>query len=311
MKLKGITKRVLVILVVWIALVIHCNSECLQPENGLINSTIGKIVSQENCLLQRLCQPFSVSASIKTGSYDETQVINLKTSLPISHIYYTLDGTEPTEEGIYQNRIKVYGSETLTFVAVNLLTGAKSAIVSETYVLPSMIERMVIDKDTFDPILIREIKTELNKLDSVVIKQLFTQDVRIKLINCFADEPSLLGYSIPEQALALYFNQTIYVLKNRLQFDGMVSTYIHELGHAYDYNFKIDGKMLSEQPEFQTCWQTESLTLLPDIPYFNTSSLETFAQCFALYYYSEGTKQYLKLRAPQTYSYLEKVINFT
>lgn len=40
------------------------------------------------------------------------------------------------------------------------------------------------------------------------------------------------------------------------------------LGHAYDYNLKIDGKILSEQPEFQAGWQTESFNLTSEYPIF-------------------------------------------
>jgi len=65
--------------------------------------------------------------------------------------------------------------------------------------------------------------------------------------------------------------------------------------------------MLSEQPDFQAFWHEECCALLPNVNYYNSSSSETFAQCFALYYYSEVTKQYLKLKAPQIHNYMEKI----
>ena len=308
--MRGLINGVFV-LVIWSSIVVLYNSGHLQKNNGFVDSTLGKFIAKENIALQRLfrplIQPLYVTASIKSGSYDDTQIINLKTSLPVSTIYYSLDGTEPTVNDKYQNSVKVYGTETLTFVAVNLLTGAKSTVVSETYLLPSINERMIIDCKNYDPILIKDIKNEINKLDSIVLRRLFTQDIRIKLINNFADEPELRGYSIPKHALALYYDKTIYALIDQHQFDGQVSTYIHELGHAYDFNTKIRGKMLSEQADFQAFWQDESLALLPNVDYYNSSSIETFAQCFALFYYSEVSKQYLKLKAPQIYAYLEKV----
>lgn len=305
MKIRGLFNGVLV-LVIWTAIVALYNSGCLQ--NGLVDCTLGKIIVKENIALQRLFREFHVTASIKSGTYDDTQVVNLKTSLPVSTIYYTLDGTEPTVNGKSQNSVKVYGTETLTFVAVNLLTGSKSTPVSETYFLPSMNERMIIDCENYDPIFIRDIKNEINKLDAVVLRRLFTQDIRIKLICNFAEEPKLRGYSIPDHALAVYYDKTIYALINEHQFDGQISTYIHELGHAYDFTCKVNEKILSQQAEFQEIWQEESLALLPNVDYYNSSSIETFAQCFALYYYSEATKQYLKLKAPQIYTYLEKVL---
>lgn len=306
MKMKGIINWVFVIFLAWTFAVVFINSRGQQTK-GFIDATLGELVSKENIVLQQFCEPLEVSASVKSGSYNDTQIVNLKTSHPISTIYYTLDGTEPTAGGKYQSSVKIYGSETLTFVAVNLLTGAKSSIGSETYLLPSMIERMIIECEKYDHILIQEIKSEVNKLDSIVLKRLFTQDVRIKLVSSLRDEPKLQSYSIPEQALAVYFNQIIYVNCNQHQFDGMVSTYLHELGHAYDCNYRINGKMLSEQSEFQSFWLAESLALLPNVQYINTSSIETFAQCFALFYYSDATKQLLKSKAPQIYSYLEKV----
>ena len=302
--MKGLANGGLALLI-WTSIVILYN--CGYLHNMLIDFTLGKIIVKQNIALQRLCRPLSVTASIKSGSYDDTQVVNLKTSLPVSIIYYSLDGTEPTVNSNYQNSVKVFGTGTLTFRAVNLLTGAKSTTVSETYLLPSMNERMITDYENYDPILIKELKNELNKLDSFVLRRLFTQDIRIKLVDNFAGEPKLQGYIIPKHALALYYDKTIYVLMDQLQFDGLISTYIHELGHAYDCNFKIDGKMLSEQPDFQACWQKESLALLPNTYYYNSSSIETFAQCFAMYYYSGATKQCLQLKAPGIYTYLEKV----
>lgn len=310
MKLQRLIRWFLVIFVAWTLVVFAYNKGYL-TNVMFFDSTLGKIVNTENSLLQRFCRPLCVTASIKSGCYDDTQVINLKPSLPICAVYYTLDGTEPTEEGNFGKLVKVYGSETLTFYAINFLTGAKSEIVSETYLLPDMIDRMIINREQYDPILIREIKTEVSKLDSMVLKRLYTQNLKIKLIDNFADEATLKGYSIPKQALALYYDKFIYVLSNQHQFDGLISTYLHELGHAYDFSFRISGKTLSDQLKFQSFWHTESLALFPNMSYFNSSDVETFAQCFAFYYYSKSTRELLQLKAPLIYTYLDQVTKFT
>lgn len=199
----------------------------------------------------------------------------------------------------------------LTWTSIIVLCNSgylsRSKSVTEPYLFPSVTEQLIIDCEHYDSILIKEIKNEINKLDSVVLRWFFIQGIRIKLVDNFTDEPKLQGYYIPKHASALYYDKTVYALIHEHQYDGQVSKYIHELGHAYDYNSKIGGKMLSEQSVFQACWQEDSSALFPNVNYYNSSSTETFAQCFALYYYSSATKQYLNLKAPNIYNYLENI----
>ncbi|MBQ9921409.1 MAG: S-layer homology domain-containing protein, partial [Clostridia bacterium] len=76
--------------------------------------------------------PKAPVASRGTGTYDRTQYVDLETETKGATIYYTLDGTDPVEEGeVYVRTLRIY--ENLTLKAVAEKDGVYSEVITEEY----------------------------------------------------------------------------------------------------------------------------------------------------------------------------------
>ncbi|WP_110112263.1 toxin [Bacillus sp. CGMCC 1.16541] len=86
---------------------------------------------------------------------------------------------------------------------------------------------------------------------------------------------------------------------------GSVNLELHELGHTIDQHV-LNG--IRRNKDFLTHWQNERNQLFPNKAYFLLYPEEYFAEVFAMYYTNELTRRRLQALAPNTYSYLEQIL---
>ncbi|WP_144461085.1 anthrax toxin lethal factor-related metalloendopeptidase [Siminovitchia fortis] len=85
---------------------------------------------------------------------------------------------------------------------------------------------------------------------------------------------------------------------------GSVNLEYHELAHSlqrFSYNDDKTDKELTE------VWKQEASSLFPKRDYFLDYKEEYFAECFAYYFYSEHTREQLKVKAPKMYTFLNSL----
>lgn len=85
---------------------------------------------------------------------------------------------------------------------------------------------------------------------------------------------------------------------------GSVNLEYHELAHSlqrFSYNDDKTDKELTE------VWKQEASSLFPKRDYFLDYKEEYFAECFAYYFYSEHTREQLKVKAPKMYNFLNSL----
>jgi hypothetical protein len=85
---------------------------------------------------------------------------------------------------------------------------------------------------------------------------------------------------------------------------GSINLELHELAHSVD---RIVFNGIRSQPRFLAIWRKEAHNLFSGNSYFLNYSEEYFAESFAMYYYSEETRQQLKKTAPLTYQYIKNL----
>ncbi len=79
---------------------------------------------------------------------------------------------------------------------------------------------------------------------------------------------------------------------------GSINLELHELGHSLQQLIYQNAYLSGE---FMNSWRTEANNLFPGNDYFLSYPEEYFAECFAMYHYSDETQHILKERAPQTF----------
>lgn len=85
-----------------------------------------------------------VSADLKGGLFNEDISVNLLSEDKGAKIYYTLDGSDPTEESIeYKDTLNIKETTTLKFTAINE-RGKKSSIIKEEYVIDKVAPKIEI-----------------------------------------------------------------------------------------------------------------------------------------------------------------------
>lgn len=78
----------------------------------------------------------------------------------------------------------------------------------------------------------------------------------------------------------------------------------HELAHSLQ-RFSYSNKKMDK--EITQIWKQEASSLFPKRDYFLDYKEEYFAECFAYYFYSESTRQQLKKKAPEMYTFLNSL----
>ncbi|WP_078409691.1 anthrax toxin lethal factor-related metalloendopeptidase [Priestia abyssalis] len=86
---------------------------------------------------------------------------------------------------------------------------------------------------------------------------------------------------------------------------GSVNLELHETAHTID---KYVLNEIRSHPDFLNAWQNERERLFPGKGYFLMYPEEYFAETFAMFYLSQLTRNQLKEKAPDTYRFLQKVL---
>lgn len=86
---------------------------------------------------------------------------------------------------------------------------------------------------------------------------------------------------------------------------GSVKLEYHELAHSL-YNHVFNDKQTKEV--IHILWQQEAPILFPGQRYFIDYQEEYFAECFALFFSSQETREVLKKKVPKTYQFFLSII---
>lgn len=85
---------------------------------------------------------------------------------------------------------------------------------------------------------------------------------------------------------------------------GSINLELHEIAHSVE---RTVYKGLRDNEEFLEIWREEVPVLFHNDPYFNSYPEEYFAEVFAMYYLNEDSNINVKLMAPKTYEYIQKL----
>lgn len=83
---------------------------------------------------------------------------------------------------------------------------------------------------------------------------------------------------------------------------GSVNLEYHEIAHSL-YHYIYNNESLVS--EITRMWEQEAEVIFPEQSYFLDYKEEYFAESFALYFYSEGTRSKMKMIAPSTYAFFD------
>jgi Pro-Pro endopeptidase len=103
-------------------------------------------------------------------------------------------------------------------------------------------------------------------------------------------------------------SDTVYVKigsSNKGSGHGSVNLELHETAHTID---KYVLNEIRHHPDFQKAWQSERERLFPGRGYFLMYPEEYFAETFTMFYYNQLTRNQLRETAPQTYRFLQNVL---
>lgn len=85
---------------------------------------------------------------------------------------------------------------------------------------------------------------------------------------------------------------------------GSMNLELHETAHTID---SFVYQELSSTSSFRKIWNKETVALFGDNEYYTNYVEEYFAETFAMYYYSSATREILKNKAPQTYTFFQNL----
>jgi Pro-Pro endopeptidase len=170
---------------------------------------------------------------------------------------------------------------------------------------------------------VKGIKQRIGNLPKPLLLQLWKNPITIQLTNGPITETEELAYLkgvIPRGWEGTHLTwddvpgiggmQTIVIrigYSEQGKGHNSVNLELHELAHSIDQILK--GQASSLDP-FLSIWKKERENLFPDNTYFTHYSEEYYAETFAMYFYSETTRNHLRVVAPKTYQYMQKQFPF-
>lgn len=113
------------------------------------------------------------------------------------------------------------------------------------------------------------------------------------------------------------FNINVVYTNSKEYLSNVTIVLLHEIGHSFDFNKSKGVFTLSNAYAFQNIKNTEETKLFNGnltydevfISHTLSAPEEYFAECFALYFYNDKTKEMLKEKAPLTYEYIKKIFS--
>ncbi|PKR85836.1 anthrax toxin lethal factor-related metalloendopeptidase [Heyndrickxia camelliae] len=185
------------------------------------------------------------------------------------------------------------------------------ALLGDMVVLPK--------QSNYDKEEVRKILTRLNYLPPSILEKADNKGIKIKLfVGKLTDNPSAAylkgktprGYqnhSIKWDDVPGIGGSKIVLVKigysDKGKGHGSVNLELHELAHSLEH-YLYNGKKVQA---FIPIWKSEASKLFPGNDYFISYQEEYFAECFAMFYYSNETKMQLKKFAPMTYQFISSL----
>ncbi|MDF2884520.1 MAG: Anthrax toxin lethal factor, and C-terminal domain [Clostridiaceae bacterium] len=180
---------------------------------------------------------------------------------------------------------------------------------------------------TSDSISISNIKTmqdalnKANNLPQNIKYKLYDKGYTIKLqkdlIHLKGNKTNLAqGLNDPEQKRITIVHSQLpknFKTDDVLLTQGDSITLLHEIGHTVDDNLIYSGSADFVKAFIQENRKLFNTDVFKNVSgaylnYYAMYSDEYFTECFALYFNSKESKEILKIRAPMTYKYIDKII---
>jgi Pro-Pro endopeptidase len=186
--------------------------------------------------------------------------------------------------------------------------------------LQALEKMVVLPNEPFNESEAKKMIMTLGNIDENILKKIANKGIYVKLFNGkLTDEPTARylrrktprGYTFPwitwDDVPGLGGNRIVLVKIGHSESGkghGSINLELHEVAHSVD-RIVFDG--IRSKPRFLEIWRKEASNLFPGNLYFINYPEEYFAESFAMYYYSEETRQHLKEAAPLTYQYIKKL----
>lgn len=222
--------------------------------------------------------------------------------LVIIAVFLLQGNSKPSVDGVLLKHTKLY-------TKMKLKSGK---YLSNIIVLPH--------SSNYDIEEVKKITLRLDRLPSTMLKKVSSSGIKIKLFQGnLTDNPSAAylkgitprGYqnnsTTWDQVPGIGGSKIVLVkigYSEKGKGHGSVDLELHELAHSLDrYLYHAENK----NSIFQSIWKAEVTKLYPKQSYFIDFPEEYFAECFAMYYYNDETRNVLKRAAPKTYTYISSL----
>lgn len=176
------------------------------------------------------------------------------------------------------------------------------------------------ENNNYDKVSVREMIATISQIDPVILTFLTENNLKIKLFDGrLTDEPSFqdLRGAVPRGwNNGLTWDdvpggcvQTLAVAKIGASRTGMghssVNLELHEIGHLFERNYQE----LKNNEKYDSIWKGEAAKLMPGRAYFSDYQDEFFAEAFAMFYYSNNTREVIEQVAPKTFLLMKEIEN--
>ena len=147
----------------------------------------------------------SVNAFPPGGTYLESKAVFLESTASNSTIYYSTDGTDPTNSSLqYSGPITIDTSTSLKFMAVDQANNHMSSIVTENYIIDTQIPTVIATSPEAN-------STRVDTLDTSIINATFSEAMNASTIN--------------QETFTIYFSgNPLNSISGTVQYDPLYNT---------------------------------------------------------------------------------------
>jgi len=179
---------------------------------------------------------------------------------------------------------------------------------------------ILLPNEPFDEIEAKNIILRIDSLPSSLLKEVVTHHIRMILFSGSLTDVPLMEFlegNTPrgyvnaatkwEDVSGAGKGNYVFVKIGASQTGnghGSINLELHELAHAID---RVVFDKIRERSDFQQIWLLESVLMFGNNQYYTGYPEEYFAECFAYFYASEESNQFLLEHAPLTYQYIKNL----
>ncbi|MET3696021.1 hypothetical protein SAMN05877753_102447 [Bacillus oleivorans] len=190
---------------------------------------------------------------------------------------------------------------------------------------PSLIESIVLlpDNHTYDEFEAAKMIMRLDNLPPEVLKRAVEEGIHVRLFNEeLTDFPSTQhlkgvtprGYedrdTTWDEVPGIGGSELVLVKighSEKGDGHGSINLELHEFAHSLDHFVFGDVRL---DIRFLTVWEQEAPFIFPGDSYFLSYPEEYFAETFAMYFYTQGSRTSLQELAPLTFEYITSITSF-